>query len=624
MGNNPSSEGISVPRPGRVLGRTTGALGLSRRDLDDRCKPSGLYPSCQWEEKAIRRLIADGKLAARLRGSDARNSDADRECPICFLQYPQINVTKCCSANICTECYLQVRPQKEKNCACPFCNNAKLLVTVAKQMDEEAVKERHADEQRVIEATIRARADTFESLPSDSGSSEPGSPTPGFGSSLQQNSRVQMMRARSESLSSTDPDAAMSDDEMMLALAVSENERRALEEEMRQQHTHPLARQVEQEAEERRIENERNYYRSNSARVNEARAADLLRRGMGTSGRRNRSGRTISVRGSRNWNDIVDAFERGGGGEVQSLDDLVVLEAALVLSMEEESRRRSQGNNEGGGFDAAQHAREGFPLVERFLSRRDSRNTDESEGSRSSADLSETIQGLARRMSNSRARRQFGRTLSNPMVGDPGLRYISEAEQIEMAIALSLQQAQEAGNEEAAENEEATETQADQPESEATVDPSLREDSTSATEGTEVQEASQVVAERPEEAEPEPSSSEGSEAVPEPAEVVEEPRPLSASDGDAEDSTAEEESAEPSAPVAQPEHSVSDTTDDALENTDANESSVSATGVSPPNESLVAEASSSAEEEEVQDDSPANETPVGEASSSTDEEEVQA
>ena len=30
------------------------------------------------------------------------------ECPICLLNYPALNTTRCCCKGICTECYLQV------------------------------------------------------------------------------------------------------------------------------------------------------------------------------------------------------------------------------------------------------------------------------------------------------------------------------------------------------------------------------------------------------------------------------------------------------------------------------------------------------------------------------------
>jgi hypothetical protein len=31
------------------------------------------------------------------------------ECPICFLHYPALNTSDCCTQRICTECILKVR-----------------------------------------------------------------------------------------------------------------------------------------------------------------------------------------------------------------------------------------------------------------------------------------------------------------------------------------------------------------------------------------------------------------------------------------------------------------------------------------------------------------------------------
>jgi hypothetical protein len=245
----------------------------------------------------------------------------------------------------------------------------------------------------------------------------------GFGSSMEQNTAVRLMRARSESMSSTGGETDVA------SVAMTPEDRHVLEEEIRAQHTHPLARRVEQEAEERRIENERNFYRSSRglriARMAAASDSRLL-------GNRRASN-------SRNWNEIVNAFESHGNGEVNSLDDLVVLEAAIMLSMAEEDRRREGGTHAGNDnndetnettFDAVEHARQGFPLVQSVL-------TDPNRPS-----------SLARRPSASRRARSLRHfqhrdtsDLSNIL-----LRGISEAEQIEMAIAMSLQQSQQQEN----------------------------------------------------------------------------------------------------------------------------------------------------------------------------------
>lgn len=147
-----------------------------RADLDERCKPSGLYDSCAWEDRTIRRLIGNGKLAARLVGKDCRVVGMEQECPICILHYDEINMLKCCKAMICTECYLQVQDPKEKDSPCPFCKKKHISTVVAKRMDEGAIARREEEEQKVLEATIRARSNS-ESIAIGSSSDSRGAST---------------------------------------------------------------------------------------------------------------------------------------------------------------------------------------------------------------------------------------------------------------------------------------------------------------------------------------------------------------------------------------------------------------------------------------------------------------
>lgn len=324
-----------------------------------------------------------------------------------------------------------------------------MAVKIARTMDAAAIEERQKDEQNVIEAKIRSRAaSAFDAETSDHDAAA--APGCGFGSSLEQNTSVRLLRIRSESLSSTDQEPDM---DSLSCLAMTPEDRRALEEEMRAQHTHPLARQVEREAEERRVENERNYYRSQSGRLREV-GTDMLRSvSSGRSGRMaGMSGDPMLLggqrRSSRNWNEIVSAYERGGNGQVGSLDDLVVLEAAILLSMEEESRRRTTNNTGEPEFDAAQHALNGFPLVQQLLA------VEGDSGEQNNSMVEQLARGLlsSRRDRSYRSTHGFGD--SPYMLGG-----ITEAEQIDMAIALSLQQSQEretAGNDEPELNSEET------------------------------------------------------------------------------------------------------------------------------------------------------------------------
>lgn len=180
----------------------------------------------------------------------SKETEGQHECPICFFQYSQINVTVCCQANICTECYLQLQPYQKPNSnsaapkpaktqlnVCPFCNAPKLNVTVSQ-------KKIPPPPPPVVEA------------PESNPANAPPSPTTGFGSSLAQNPRVAMMRARSCSVASSSNDDTGIPNE---AACMTPQERHVLEDEMRAQHLHPLALRLEQEEAERRLRNELEY-----------------------------------------------------------------------------------------------------------------------------------------------------------------------------------------------------------------------------------------------------------------------------------------------------------------------------------------------------------------------------
>ena len=47
-------------------------------------KPTGLYPTCAWDERVVRRMILDRHLAPRFPGTEDPG-EATEECPICFL-----------------------------------------------------------------------------------------------------------------------------------------------------------------------------------------------------------------------------------------------------------------------------------------------------------------------------------------------------------------------------------------------------------------------------------------------------------------------------------------------------------------------------------------------------------
>eukprot|EP00612_Vaucheria_litorea_P001444 CAMPEP_0171452710 /NCGR_PEP_ID=MMETSP0945-20130129/708_1 /TAXON_ID=109269 /ORGANISM="Vaucheria litorea, Strain CCMP2940" /LENGTH=418 /DNA_ID=CAMNT_0011977429 /DNA_START=96 /DNA_END=1352 /DNA_ORIENTATION=+ len=124
------------------------------KDLERYCKPTGLYSSCPWDTGTVRKWILDGKVAPRfpsIEDSDSHNE----ECPICFMGYIGVNTTQCCKKPLCTECYLQLKPPRS-SVSCPFCNSHKFSIVYNGPLSDEDRNKKWEDEQRVIEAKIRA------------------------------------------------------------------------------------------------------------------------------------------------------------------------------------------------------------------------------------------------------------------------------------------------------------------------------------------------------------------------------------------------------------------------------------------------------------------------------------
>eukprot|EP01036_Dinobryon_divergens_P025277 gene25277-33807_t len=79
-----------------------------------------------WREVSyVKKLIIEKKLAP----TPASDSEVrDKECPICFLNYENLNSVVCCNQNVCTDCFVQLKIANDK-CACPFCGKDTLSVT---------------------------------------------------------------------------------------------------------------------------------------------------------------------------------------------------------------------------------------------------------------------------------------------------------------------------------------------------------------------------------------------------------------------------------------------------------------------------------------------------------------
>eukprot|EP01115_Flamella_aegyptia_P012268 TRINITY_DN60570_c0_g2_i2.p1 TRINITY_DN60570_c0_g2~~TRINITY_DN60570_c0_g2_i2.p1 ORF type:complete len:129 (-),score=18.73 TRINITY_DN60570_c0_g2_i2:50-436(-) len=101
-------------------------INLSKKDNIEskHCVPLGLYPSCNWDNKTIKKLILEKKLAPIFDGiEENENNEPLDECPICFYFYPYLNKSSCCKQPICTECYMQIKGTPKNEGSCPYCNN---------------------------------------------------------------------------------------------------------------------------------------------------------------------------------------------------------------------------------------------------------------------------------------------------------------------------------------------------------------------------------------------------------------------------------------------------------------------------------------------------------------------
>ncbi|XP_039125997.1 E3 ubiquitin-protein ligase GW2-like isoform X2 [Dioscorea cayenensis subsp. rotundata] len=133
-------------------------IGKRRPVVDERyTRPQGLYQHRNVDHKKLRRLILDSKLAPCYPGDEECVLDFE-ECPICFLYYPSLNRSRCCLKGICTECFLQMKPQQSaRPTQCPFCKTSNYAVEYRGVRTKEEKGMEQIEEQRVIEAQIRMR-----------------------------------------------------------------------------------------------------------------------------------------------------------------------------------------------------------------------------------------------------------------------------------------------------------------------------------------------------------------------------------------------------------------------------------------------------------------------------------
>ncbi|KAK9086015.1 hypothetical protein Sjap_026426 [Stephania japonica] len=131
-------------------------LGRRRHAVEEKyTRPQGLYQHSDVDHKKLRKLILDSKLAPCYPGDDECACDLE-ECPICFLYYPSLNRSTCCTKGICTECFLQMKPpHSTRPTQCPFCKTSNYQVEYRGVRSKEEKGMEQVEEQKVIEAKIR-------------------------------------------------------------------------------------------------------------------------------------------------------------------------------------------------------------------------------------------------------------------------------------------------------------------------------------------------------------------------------------------------------------------------------------------------------------------------------------
>ena len=159
-------------------------MGLrSKPTIDERyTRPQGLYGTGDVDLRKLRKLILSGKLAPCFPGQEGGTQTVTTgvggsvdvpgasalepgprfevkldECPICFLNYPVLNHSRCCKSVICTECFLQVKaPAADCSVQCPFCKSPGYTVEFRGKKTEEQRALEEEEEAAVSQAQRRA------------------------------------------------------------------------------------------------------------------------------------------------------------------------------------------------------------------------------------------------------------------------------------------------------------------------------------------------------------------------------------------------------------------------------------------------------------------------------------
>lgn len=328
---------------------------------------------------------------------------------------------------------------------------------MAKKLQQEDVKEREEEEQKMIEATIRARANSESRMnKSSSHTSSDGKGDDGkdgaaeddnshgggecFGSRLNE----EMKRTRSRTMSTEHNLSSDKNSNDLITLTPSE--RRELEDQMRSQLSHPLMAEMQRNAE---LESQRHLLEHAEQRRDRIQTSrDQLERFIERA-RIREHGLDLFAGSHRDYDEEDDMLGSGGVDEHgrPTFDDFYLLEAALYLSAREDSIRRRASNRQ-----ARRRNRSDTTLLRALLGRENSRRNRSNNSGRNDNTSNEENNDDNNNSSNDNDENGEndrnnnggnGNDRNTLTASDILLAGLSEANQLEMAIQMSLREAEE-------------------------------------------------------------------------------------------------------------------------------------------------------------------------------------
>ena len=140
------------------MGNSQSKTQKSRREIPPLLRTHGLYKEYKWNPEQIYHAVQRKEITPLYEGSE-EEKQGFVFCETCYLYYPFINKTSCCSHCICSECLAALIDFHPANRKCPFCR-AKLTSVIA-NVDINNITDHTADEEAFQKIEAQKRAGTY-------------------------------------------------------------------------------------------------------------------------------------------------------------------------------------------------------------------------------------------------------------------------------------------------------------------------------------------------------------------------------------------------------------------------------------------------------------------------------